>query len=381
MPTYRVTAPDGRSVRLTGDSPPTEQELEEVFSRVGAMSGGQESGTAGRPWEKYRRQQQQGDMRGLLSDPRFQSLPQDRKRAVLERTGADPRFIDELLAGASDAQSASRQFKYPNGTVSPTGKYVVQGGKWVPRDEAASAEPGGYPAGYRFAETLHRDDQGRTLSFPHMAVPAESEARGNAMLAATLPLGSGALSAAGRIPGAIGAAARAIAARPMAAGAAVGAAPELGRGDIPGAVKAGTIGALIGASPVAKRLLRTVGRWGTSTSAPMTRAAPVARGVSTTGTVPASVPTPTIADLINAAARTSGSTATAAAQKVAEAAPAGKAFNTIWREFAKATAPTAKRGERVWLKLNEEGIPVDVITPSQAGRLPDRLKTFVRRTW
>jgi hypothetical protein len=32
MPTYKVTAPDGRTVKLTGDSPPSEAELEQVFS-------------------------------------------------------------------------------------------------------------------------------------------------------------------------------------------------------------------------------------------------------------------------------------------------------------------------------------------------------------
>lgn len=37
MPTYTVTDPaTGRKVKLTGDSPPTEQELEEVFSSLGA---------------------------------------------------------------------------------------------------------------------------------------------------------------------------------------------------------------------------------------------------------------------------------------------------------------------------------------------------------
>lgn len=35
MPTYRVTDPkSGRTVRLTGDSPPTEQELEQIFSQI-----------------------------------------------------------------------------------------------------------------------------------------------------------------------------------------------------------------------------------------------------------------------------------------------------------------------------------------------------------
>jgi len=38
MPTYRVTDPEtGRTLRLTGDSPPTEQELEEIFTRIGGQ--------------------------------------------------------------------------------------------------------------------------------------------------------------------------------------------------------------------------------------------------------------------------------------------------------------------------------------------------------
>ena len=36
MPTYRINDPStGRTIRLVGDSPPTEQELEEVFKSVG----------------------------------------------------------------------------------------------------------------------------------------------------------------------------------------------------------------------------------------------------------------------------------------------------------------------------------------------------------
>ncbi len=34
MPTFNVTAPDGRSFKLTGDSPPTEEELEDIFSKI-----------------------------------------------------------------------------------------------------------------------------------------------------------------------------------------------------------------------------------------------------------------------------------------------------------------------------------------------------------
>lgn len=40
MPTYKITAPDGRTLRLTGDSPPTEAELEEVFKSLPAASPG-----------------------------------------------------------------------------------------------------------------------------------------------------------------------------------------------------------------------------------------------------------------------------------------------------------------------------------------------------
>ena len=47
MPTYRVTDPKtGRTLRLTGDSPPTEQELEDIFA---AQGGAQEPEPAGQP--------------------------------------------------------------------------------------------------------------------------------------------------------------------------------------------------------------------------------------------------------------------------------------------------------------------------------------------
>jgi hypothetical protein len=36
MPTYKVTSPDGRTVNLTGDSPPTEGELMQIFGTLGA---------------------------------------------------------------------------------------------------------------------------------------------------------------------------------------------------------------------------------------------------------------------------------------------------------------------------------------------------------
>lgn len=36
MPTYKVTAPDGRTVKLTGDSPPTDADLDDIFTNLPA---------------------------------------------------------------------------------------------------------------------------------------------------------------------------------------------------------------------------------------------------------------------------------------------------------------------------------------------------------
>ena len=41
------------------------------------------------------------DLRGLVADPDFNALPAEQKRALLQRIGADPGFIDELLGGSS----------------------------------------------------------------------------------------------------------------------------------------------------------------------------------------------------------------------------------------------------------------------------------------
>lgn len=35
MSTFRITAPDGRVLRITGDAMPTEQELDEIFLKTG----------------------------------------------------------------------------------------------------------------------------------------------------------------------------------------------------------------------------------------------------------------------------------------------------------------------------------------------------------
>jgi len=48
MPTFQVTDPQtGRKVKLTGDSPPTEQELNQIFSSIQQGAGGQDGGISG----------------------------------------------------------------------------------------------------------------------------------------------------------------------------------------------------------------------------------------------------------------------------------------------------------------------------------------------
>ena len=39
MATYEVTAPDGRKLRLTGDTPPTDADLDEVFADLPPTKG------------------------------------------------------------------------------------------------------------------------------------------------------------------------------------------------------------------------------------------------------------------------------------------------------------------------------------------------------
>jgi hypothetical protein len=61
MPTYRIKDPtSGRTIRLTGDSPPTEQELEEVFKSVG-----QQQPAAPATIAEMRRREEQGMVAAL----------------------------------------------------------------------------------------------------------------------------------------------------------------------------------------------------------------------------------------------------------------------------------------------------------------------------
>ncbi len=69
MPTYKVTAPDGRTVRLTGDSPPSEAELEQVFASLpAAESASEESGERFSGWESAGRGALEGVTLGAVDE-------------------------------------------------------------------------------------------------------------------------------------------------------------------------------------------------------------------------------------------------------------------------------------------------------------------------
>jgi hypothetical protein len=63
MPTYRVTDPaSGKTLRLTGDSPPTEQELEEIFKGLPATTAPQPAAQVGSPQQLQQAVQKAGEV-------------------------------------------------------------------------------------------------------------------------------------------------------------------------------------------------------------------------------------------------------------------------------------------------------------------------------
>ena len=108
MPTYRIKDPtSGRTVRLTGDSPPTEQELEEVFKSVG-----QQQPAAPATIAEMRRREEQG----MVS-----ALPPEQVQAAIGST-------DQLNQAVKDAGKVGIMERFvgsfagmadPSGQVTP----------------------------------------------------------------------------------------------------------------------------------------------------------------------------------------------------------------------------------------------------------------------
>ena len=81
MPTYRVTDPTtNKTVKLTGDSPPTEQELEQIFSTINKQPTPQEVGLPNLPQVEKQIAQRPSAMRELIKS----EFPQTHKDIVLK---------------------------------------------------------------------------------------------------------------------------------------------------------------------------------------------------------------------------------------------------------------------------------------------------------
>ena len=94
MPTYKITDPSsGKTVRITGDSPPTEDELTDIFKSVGSSAPVTQSAPVG----EMRRREGEGEIASL-------------QQAVQE---SKPGFLEKLGAAISSGVSA-QQFKQPD---------------------------------------------------------------------------------------------------------------------------------------------------------------------------------------------------------------------------------------------------------------------------
>lgn len=119
MPTYRIKDPStGRTIRLTGDSPPTEQELEEVFRSVGQQQAAP-SATIG----EMRRREEQGQVAAL---PEAQAAVAVGSTAEMNRAVQDAGKVGmmERFAGVMG------QLGEPVGMLSP-----MEGGRIAPSGE------------------------------------------------------------------------------------------------------------------------------------------------------------------------------------------------------------------------------------------------------
>lgn len=255
--------------------------------------------------------------------------------------------------------------KYPEGTRNQSGTYIVRGGRWVPLEAPGEAAA--------IAGAQRRSDP----------QPSDPEFYGD-------PKSIDALVQAGKFRGDVAAA-------PIAAGV-IGAGMA---GGLIGAPALGTIAkeaALYGASEGAEKLLGLppwaaeafgLARGGNALRKGGLKLGKMALGGLLGGAEEAlpAVAKGAMSTTATAAAEAAPAVGKAVSRSVlpaAEAAVPGgaqKTVNTIMREFAKKAAPEAKTGERIWLKLGPDGLPLSVVTPGQAARLAQTAKTWVARTW
>lgn len=135
MPTYRIKDPStGRTIRLTGDSPPTEQEIEGVFKSVG-----QQQPAAPATIAEMRRREEQGMVAAL---PEAQAAVAVGSTAQLNRAVQDAGKVGKMERFVG----TMGQMAEPTGMLAP-----FEGGRLQPSGEftqMGAAEAGGYRRGF-----------------------------------------------------------------------------------------------------------------------------------------------------------------------------------------------------------------------------------------
>ena len=101
MPTYNVADPQsGRQVKLTGDSPPTEQELEQIFSNINSTPQENKPGLLKRGWNALAIPEQKS-REGLQMLANMLPEAGQSRSAALNFAKGTPRALAETVAQAA----------------------------------------------------------------------------------------------------------------------------------------------------------------------------------------------------------------------------------------------------------------------------------------
>lgn len=246
--------------------------------------------------------------------------------------------------------------KYAEGTVSPSGKYVVHDGQWVPVDPAAAvpretpAAPGApmmAPEARRRAEFMAGS---KVASAPYTEPTATGRAVGTGIGAATMLAIPGGAAARAVLPFARAAAPAARVVGGVAKDLAVSqGVEELAKASgIPGASAVAEL--MLGGKAVktgAKALLeKSVAEW---TKKRIAKVGAAAIAGKTSQELAAEAAPAVLAKLVTQAGR------------------AVKPDYPAVLDFAKNAGKGGKKGEKIWMLLDDAGKPIKRLTPDQAG--------------
>ena len=127
MPTYRIKDPtSGRTIRLTGDSPPTEQELEEVFKSVG-----QQQPAAPATIAEMRRREEQGMVSALPPEQVQAAIGSTAQlnQAVKDagKVGMMERFVGSFAGMADPSGQVTPFMEGTEARIAPSGEFTPLG--------------------------------------------------------------------------------------------------------------------------------------------------------------------------------------------------------------------------------------------------------------